>query len=150
MRTRQFVLYIDADRDRVWQALTDPALTQRYFMGLRVESDWRPAAPISYHPPAGPPGAGLTGEVVHVEPGRTVTYSLFDTGDLDLGVTCWLSWELDAAGPGLCRVQLTCDDLDPDGDPERDDAWCRLLSRLKTVLETRTRRPASKREAGRT
>jgi uncharacterized protein YndB with AHSA1/START domain len=139
MHTRQFVLYIDAERDRVWQALVDPALTVRYFVGLRVHSDWRAGAPISYRPPAGPPGAGLTGEIVHVEPGRVLVHSLFDAGDRDLGVAYWLGWELDAPEPGLCRVQLTCDDLEPQDDPDRDDAWCRLLSRLKTVLEVANR-----------
>lgn len=135
MRTRQFVLYIEAERDRVWQALTDPDLTTRYFLGLRVESAWCAGTPITYRPPAGPPGARLTGEIVHVEPGRTLIHSLFDDGDRDLGVACWLWWQLDAPEPGLCRVQLVCDDLDPEDDPDRDETWCRLLSRLKTVLE---------------
>jgi hypothetical protein len=43
---------------------------------------------------------------------------------------------VDELAPGLCRVALTSDDLDPTGGAERDEAWSSVLGGLKTVLET--------------
>jgi uncharacterized protein YndB with AHSA1/START domain len=40
------VTYIGASPDRVWQALTDPEVTHRYWFGTRFESDWKVGSPI--------------------------------------------------------------------------------------------------------
>jgi hypothetical protein len=45
-------------------------------------------------------------------------------------------WAVDEVTPGLCRIALTSDDLDPARAGDRDEAWSRVLSGLKTVLET--------------
>jgi uncharacterized protein YndB with AHSA1/START domain len=148
MRTRHFSLYVAAARERVWQALTDPALTRRYYFGLAVESDWQPGSPIVYRGCGVP--AALTGEIVQVEPAGRLVHSLLSDADPDGDVETWVSWEISEPEPGLCRVSLTCDDLDRFADPERDEAWCRLLSGLKTLLETGTELAAAYPESART
>ena len=45
----------------------------------------------------------------------------------------WVSWTVDEVSPGLCKVTLTHDELDPVGDGEE---WALLLSGLKTAVET--------------
>jgi uncharacterized protein YndB with AHSA1/START domain len=40
------VTYIGASPDRVWQALTDPEVTHRYWFGTRFEADWKVGSPI--------------------------------------------------------------------------------------------------------
>jgi uncharacterized protein YndB with AHSA1/START domain len=143
MRTRNFSIYIAAEQERVWRALTDPQLTSRYYGGLAVESDWCPGSTIEYRA-ANPayPGHRLAGEIVWVEAGRLLAYSLLTDVDHDPEAQCWVTWELDAVEPSLCRVRLTCDDLDRDADPDRDEAWSRLLSALKTTVETAADRRA--------
>jgi uncharacterized protein YndB with AHSA1/START domain len=143
MRTRQFNLYISVPRVRVWQALTDPAMTRRFYFGLAVESDWCAGSTIVYSTTLDPGTATnrpvavvLTGEIVDIEPGHRLVHSLLTDTDTDRETQSWVSWELDEPEPGVCRVSLTCDDLDRFDDPERDEAWCRVLSGLKTVLET--------------
>jgi uncharacterized protein YndB with AHSA1/START domain len=126
MRTATWVHYIAATREQVWRALTDPALTAQYYFGLTVACGWRPGAPITYALPGAPAGAAIGGHLVHLEPGRAIVHSL-DEAD------AWVSWFVDEPEPGLCRVTLVHDELDPAG---ADDAWNRLLSGLKTVLET--------------
>jgi uncharacterized protein YndB with AHSA1/START domain len=37
---------IKAPARRVWRALTTPDLIQRWFFGVRTETDWRPGSPI--------------------------------------------------------------------------------------------------------
>lgn len=39
---------IDAGRDRVWRAVTDPAELKQYFFGSDVESDWTPGSAITW------------------------------------------------------------------------------------------------------
>lgn len=42
-----YTLYIQADPARVWQALTEPALTRRYW-GLSFETDWGVGSPMDW------------------------------------------------------------------------------------------------------
>lgn len=46
--TAEASILIDADRDTVWRAITDPALIAQYLYGTRVETDWRVGSPIVY------------------------------------------------------------------------------------------------------
>jgi uncharacterized protein YndB with AHSA1/START domain len=39
---------VAASRERVWAALTDPALITQYMFGSTVTSDWTPGSPITY------------------------------------------------------------------------------------------------------
>lgn len=39
---------VDADPQRVWHALTDPDLVEKYFFGTRVQTDWQPGSSITW------------------------------------------------------------------------------------------------------
>lgn len=136
MRTRTFTLYIAAAPTRVWRALTEPGETRRYYLGLAVDSTWEPGAPIVFRTTEGPVPDALHGEILHAMPGTQLIHNLFTGTGREQEAHCWLTWELSEVEPSLTRVSLTCDDLDPRPDPERDEAWSRILSGLKTVLET--------------
>jgi uncharacterized protein YndB with AHSA1/START domain len=122
MRTITCLHYIAATPDQVWRALTDPAVTRRYYFGLAVESAWHEDAPITFRAPG---GAALTGHIVRIEPGHVLMHSLDETS--------WVTWTLDETQPGLCRVTLCHDDLDP---ADTEDTWHQVVGGLKTVLET--------------
>ncbi|MFB9179164.1 SRPBCC domain-containing protein [Dactylosporangium sucinum] len=136
MRTRTFSLYIAATADQVWRALTDPCRTRQFYLGCTVESAFVEGATIVYRATVGPVTDALHGEVLHVEPARTLVHSLFTGIGREQEVHCWLTWEVAEVEPGLTRAALTCDDLDRHADPERDETWSRVVSGLKTVLET--------------
>jgi uncharacterized protein YndB with AHSA1/START domain len=136
MRTQTFTLYIAATPERVWRALTEPAETRRYYLGLAVDSAWHPGAPIVFRTVHGPVPDALHGEIIHAVPGVTLIHNLLTGVGAEPEAHCWLTWELEPAEPGLTRVALTCDDLDARPDRERDEAWARVVSGLKTVLET--------------
>src|SRR6188472_3797584 len=42
------VLYIASTAERVWNALTDPDMTQRYWFGTRMRSDWKVGSRLDY------------------------------------------------------------------------------------------------------
>ncbi len=39
---------IEAPAERVWAALTEPALVKRYFFGTDMSTDWQVGSPITY------------------------------------------------------------------------------------------------------
>src|SRR6266496_2985094 len=66
---RVYESYIQATPEQIWQALTDPSLTEQYFFGTRVESDWGNGAPIRYRNAEG--GVDADGEIL--EPSGTAS-----------------------------------------------------------------------------
>jgi uncharacterized protein YndB with AHSA1/START domain len=157
MRTRTFTVYAAVSRAQVWRALTDPECTRRFYFGLAVDAEWRADGPIAYRVPGGAPqrpgfaagsdgpGAGgctaphwaeLHGHIVHLSPGHRLVHSLDETTAWGDAPESWVCWAVDEMTPGLCRIALTSDDLDPAGAGDRDEAWSRVLSGLKAVLES--------------
>ncbi len=92
-----YVNRIRATPDAVWRALTDPAFTERYWYGTRVESDWQVGSPILFRKPQGEPD---TGTVLIADKPRTLSFS-------------WhVAWG-DFAKEKDTRVTFT---IEPDGD----------------------------------
>ena len=60
-----YVTYIRTTPERLWQALTAPEFTQRYWMQTRQESDWKPGSPWRALAPDGTPI--VTGQVVEID-----------------------------------------------------------------------------------
>ena len=69
-----YVNTIAAPPEKVWQALTDPAFTQRYWYGTKVESDWQVGSPITF---VKAPGMGEpdTGKVLVADKPRKLAFS---------------------------------------------------------------------------
>ena len=42
------VTYIASTATRVWDALTDPEITQQYWFDTRIESDWKVGSKVIY------------------------------------------------------------------------------------------------------
>ena len=36
-----YVTYIETTPEKLWEALTDPDFTERYWFGMRLRSDWK-------------------------------------------------------------------------------------------------------------
>ena len=41
-----YEIYVRTTPEALWDALTDPDLSARYFFGTRVESTWKVGAPV--------------------------------------------------------------------------------------------------------
>ena len=52
-----FRIHVRASADQVWQAITDPAFTERYFHHTTIESAWEVGAGVRYLMPDGPGGS---------------------------------------------------------------------------------------------
>lgn len=66
---------IDAPRQRVWEALTDPELVSQYFMGAEVATDWQVGHPITFTGTWKDKPFQDKGEILSFEPQEEMSYS---------------------------------------------------------------------------
>jgi uncharacterized protein YndB with AHSA1/START domain/DNA-binding transcriptional ArsR family regulator len=145
-----YTTYIQTTPDRLWQALTDPAFTDRYW-GTTFDTDWQPGSTMTWTQ------HGLTiadpeQVVLESEPYRRLSYtwhrfgpelveSLELAGDVGDRVTIEplskVTFEIEPFGE-LVKLTVVHDGFAPDSVVASmvSHGWPRVLSNLKTLLET--------------
>jgi uncharacterized protein YndB with AHSA1/START domain len=132
-----YVTYIRTTPGRLWAALTDPEFMRRYWFGMAVECDWQVGSPWRLVRPNGQ--IADSGEVLEAEEPRRL-------------VLRWRNeWrpELTAEGYSSCAFEIEPADgvvkltVHHSIDREASElinavsgGWPRILSNLKTLLET--------------
>ena len=137
-----FTFYIAAPIEKVWDGFVSKEVNQTIFMGADFEVDLRPGGTMSWSGPGkdGQRARYVTGEVLKVEAPTRLEYR-FGMGDgaVKSRVKVTLTPETEAV-----KVVVINDEF-VDDDPayaQNADGWPRILSRLKTLLETgKTFRP---------
>ena len=134
--------YIAAPVERVWDGFVSKEANRTIFMGADFEVDLRPGGVMAW---SGPGKDGqlmryVTGEVLRVEAPKLLEYRFgMGAGTVMSRVKVELTPETEAV-----KVVVTNDEF-ADDDPayaQNADGWPRILSRLKTLLETgKTFRP---------
>lgn len=134
-----YQLFIKACPDAVWDAITKPEFTERYFYGMRIETtperrrvfasdddgDWGDDRIIEFDPPR---------RLVH---GWRAKWSAELRAEPESRVT----WELEPRDGGTTLLTLVHDKLEHSPKTAAGVAgpgWMRVLSGLKTLLETGT------------
>ena len=129
---------VDADPDRVWQAMTDPKLVAQYMMGSEVASDWQPGSPITWSGEWQGKPYQDKGEVLQAEPGRLLEVTHYSpmTGADDVPENYHtVRYELSPSGDGTA-VKLTQDGCDSAKQAEEFSRnWQGMLDGLKKVAE---------------
>jgi uncharacterized protein YndB with AHSA1/START domain len=145
-----YTTYIRTTPERLWQALTEPAFTSRYW-SLSFDSDWKPGSTMTWHT------RGLTladpeQVVLESEPFRRLSYTWQIatpewSASLDLNDDARdrlaaerrskVSFEIEPLGDHV-RLTVTHDDLEPGGlmGSLISGGWPRVMANLKTLLET--------------
>ena len=137
-----FTFYIAAPIEKVWDGFVSKEVNQTIFMGADFEVDLAPGGAMTWSGPGkdGRPTRYVTGQVLRVEAPALLEYR-FGMGDgaVMSRVQVTLTPETEAV-----KVVVTNDEF-ADDDPayqQNADGWPRILSRLKTLLETgKTFRP---------
>jgi uncharacterized protein YndB with AHSA1/START domain len=137
-----FTFYIAAPIETVWNGFVSKETNQTIFMGADFEVDLRPGGVMAWSGPGrdGQRTRYVTGEVLSAEaPTRFVYRFGMGDGAVMSRVTITLAQETEAV-----QVIVTNDEW-VDDDPaylRNAEGWPRILSRLKTLLETgKTFRP---------
>jgi uncharacterized protein YndB with AHSA1/START domain/DNA-binding transcriptional ArsR family regulator len=131
-----FEIYIRTTPERLWEAITDPAIRARYHFGVRAESDWTPGSSyVLVHP--GSDGPLADGENLVVEPPRRLvqTMNVRWSDEAASEGTSRVTWEIEPVGDS-CRLTLVHDQLSEAAPEEIYGGWPMILSGLKTWLET--------------
>ena len=137
-----FTFYIAAPIGKVWDGFVSKEANRAIFMGADFQVELRPGGAMSWSGPDkdGRPTRYVTGEVLRAEAPTLLEYK-FGMGDgaVMSRVKITLTPESEAV-----KVVVTNDGF-ADDDPaylQNADGWPRILSRLKTLLETgKTFRP---------
>jgi uncharacterized protein YndB with AHSA1/START domain len=132
-------VFIKATPDQIWEAITKPEFTQKYFYGSRITIDEKPGGAF-----VGRGGDGDTilaeGEVLEYDRPRRLQHTwhaLYDestAGEPASRVT----WELEPADGGITKLTVVHDQLEASPKTAESVAggWSYILSGLKTLLET--------------
>jgi uncharacterized protein YndB with AHSA1/START domain len=134
-----YVTYIATTPRKVWQALVDGKLTRQYWGGPRggVEllSDWKQGSRWESRLEDG--SLVIVGRVVESEPPRRLVMTWAKPQDADVSDrTSRVTFEIEDQGDKLVRLTVVHEDLDPETASDVSGGWPKVLSNLKTFLET--------------
>lgn len=135
-----YEIYIKTTPERLWQAITDPAIRAKYSFGVGVYSDWTPGS--QYHARATDitvsPGAEIAdGDNLEVDPPRLLVqrFRALWSDDVKREGYSRVTWQIEPVGDS-CRLTVTHDLLPAGANAELYGGWPMVLSGLKTWLET--------------
>ncbi|MGW8375761.1 metalloregulator ArsR/SmtB family transcription factor [Streptomyces sp. ODS28] len=149
-----YTTYIATTPMRLWEALTEPAFTRRYW-GVAFETDWRPGSPLVWNEAGSGPIEHPEQVVLEAEPGKRLSYT-WHTFTRQWAESVGLDEELRAKLAAEPRSQVTFD-IEPVGEggemvkltvvhggfgPDStvremcSGGWPAIISSLKSLLET--------------
>lgn len=134
--TQVYNIVIKATPEAVWEAITKPEFTERYFYGSRIT-----VAPDHYSS-LGPDGDVRGDEPVYEsDPPRKLVHGWRSRYDPDLAAEdeSRVTWEIEPQDDGTCLLTVIHDRLEGAPKTAADVAgvgWMTVLSGLKTLLET--------------
>jgi uncharacterized protein YndB with AHSA1/START domain len=138
-------VYIRTTAERLWQALTDPLMTERYYYGSRVRcDDWRAGQPYTY---LGPGEVELiAGEIVDADPPHrlVMSFSARWLPELVDDRPSRVAFEITPVGE-TCKLTVVHDGFDAETATLREvrGGWPWIVSGLKSLLETGEALPAA-------
>jgi uncharacterized protein YndB with AHSA1/START domain len=130
-------VFIRATAEEIWEAITKPEFTLKYFYGTRVESELRVGSPFLYR--AGDSDELLVeGEVLESDPPKRLSVSwrfLYDP-ELAAEEPSRVTWEIEPQEGGYCKFTAVHDGLGSKSAEHVAGGWPYIVSGLKTLLET--------------
>jgi uncharacterized protein YndB with AHSA1/START domain len=134
--TQVYQVFIKASPEEIWDAITKPEFTQRYFHGARIDNT------AERHYSLGPDGS-VWGDsrTLEYDPPRRLAHgwrSLYDP-ELAAEEESRVTWEIEPQEGGVCLLTVVHDQLEEAPKTAASVAgrgWMFVLSGLKTLLET--------------
>ena len=141
-----YVTYIATTPDKVWQAVVDPDVARKYWVGGNSKgpahvnvSDWKPGSKWEHQRADDSHAVDIAGTVVECTPPRRLVLSWARPAEVgDATKQSRVTFDIEQSGDGLIRLTVTHEDLEKD--PKMlagiSGGWPQVLSNLKTLLET--------------
>ncbi len=129
-----FEIYIKTTPERLWQAITDPAIRAKYNFGASWTSDWSPGAQLKMTAGANQLGEG---EVLEAEPPYRLVHTMTALwgDDVKAEGASRVTWDIKEVGDS-CSLTVTHDRMRDGANDQLYGGWPMILSGLKTWLET--------------
>jgi uncharacterized protein YndB with AHSA1/START domain len=154
-----YTTYIHATPERVWQGLTDPTDTKRYWRHHRAgaktfRSDWKKGSTYDLaHDEVGLVVSDPDQVILESEPGRRIAYTWHtftpewaaEVGMDDATADAWraerrsnVAFDIDDDEQGVVKLTIVHDGFEPGSNVLQaiSNGWPAVLSSLKTLLET--------------
>jgi uncharacterized protein YndB with AHSA1/START domain len=131
-----FELEIRSTPERIWEAITSPDWTRRYFHGTAIRSDWRGGAKVVWENPDG--GSACEGEVLEADPPWRLVTTWSSQWDPELAreTPSRVTWEIEERAAS-CLLRVTHDRLE--GAPKTrgtvSQGWPGILDGLRACVE---------------
>ena len=135
-----YQVFIRATPEQIWEAITTPEFTAKYFHNALVDSTFEPGTPYhSYSPDRSQ--LWVDGEVLESDPPRKLQHTwraLYDPGTAEEPHSR-VTWEIEPGDGGVSKLTVVHDEL---GESPKTAAsvsgagWMYVLSGMKTLLET--------------
>ena len=134
--TQVYQVFIKATPEAIWDAITKPEFTARYFYGARIENTAERHRALS-------PDGDVWGDspTFEYDPPRRLVYewqSLYDP-ELAAEEPSRVSWDIEPQDGGYCKLTVVHDRLEAapkTAESVSGAGWMMVLSGLKTLLET--------------
>jgi len=133
-----YVVYIKASPEKVWQAITQPEFTSRYFYGSQVESSFEPGAKLNHYA-ADHSSLMVEGEVIEADPPRRLVHTWHMLYDPKLAANrpSQVTWEIASEDGQVSKLTVVHEfETEDETFAETAPGWSWVLSGLKTLLET--------------
>jgi uncharacterized protein YndB with AHSA1/START domain len=137
--TQVYSVFVRATPEQLWDAITKPEFTSKYFYGSVIESTWEPGSPylgwssdrsMQY----------VDGEVIEASPPTRLVTTWRALYDPETAAEPFsrVTWEIEPAGDGVTKLTVVHDELEaaPKTAENVAGGWSYVLSGLKTLLET--------------
>ena len=132
--TYVYVTYIKTTAEKVWQALTDGEITRQYWGGNQNVSDWKVGSAWRHQDAGNHANVDGVGTVIESDRPRRLVVTWGAPADADDPTKHdRVTFEIDE-DEGVVRLTVTNENVVPGSGA--DDGWPKVLSGLKTLLET--------------
>ncbi|HWL58494.1 MAG TPA: SRPBCC family protein [Paracoccus sp. (in: a-proteobacteria)] len=133
-----YVTYILTTPEKVFEAITRPDVTSRYWGHENVSTDWKPGSAWQHVRTDAARSVDLVGEVISSNPPRQLVISWANESQKDdLAEYSRVTFDIEPQG-GMVKLTVTHEDLQPDSGMFNgiSKGWPLVLSSMKSLLET--------------
>jgi uncharacterized protein YndB with AHSA1/START domain len=135
-----YQLVIRATPEQIWDAITKPEFTTRYFYGSCVESSFEPGSPYNSYTPDHSRHL-VEGVVLAADSPRRLQHTWRPLYDPETAAEppSRVTWEIEPQDDGTCVLTVVHDQLESSPKTAQRVSgigWMTVLSGLKTLLET--------------
>jgi uncharacterized protein YndB with AHSA1/START domain len=137
--TQVYSVFIRATPEQVWDGITKPEFTARYFYGSVIDSTYAPGSPYTGWA-EDRSQQYVDGEVIEADRPRKLVTTWRAMYDPETAAEPFsrVTWEIEPAGEHVTKLTVIHDELEaaPKTAANVAGGWSYVLSGLKTLLET--------------